>query len=512
MDRALSWLKTNPDVAYGALALAFPIVASLYYLAYASVEEASAAEDEPTTGAGSSSNAKSKAEFKRKYIIYDEPNSLKGTVTEEVSHGSWATLGLERPLVIAMVGLPARGKSYIVKMLIRYLTWISYEAEVFNVGSYRRKIGLASADSSFFSSSNKDAAQVREDMAAHVQDEMYTWLQSGTVKGRVAIFDATNTTRARRYAVCQRARRENAQMLFVESICDDEKVLNSNYELKLQNADYMGMDPDQARKDFMARVVAYEKVYESIQDDEDHGNISYLKLINVGQKTITRGCSGYLPSQVAFYLQNVHIQPRKIYFSLAAETTRHVAVDSADCQITAAGRQYSLDFANYFDSRRIINPTSPSEEHIILCGTSERANATLVNLQRIFPCFSTVLLNDLREGDFEGLTNAQIKKDHNAEYLKKKQDPNHYRSPGGGESFLDVVERTRPIVIELERQRKNVIVIAGYAVLKCLLAYFGGNPESNDISKMKFKMHHIYELTPGPFGCTIREINPAVAY
>lgn len=48
----------------------------------------------------------------------------------------------------------------------------------------------------------------------------------------------------------------------------------------------------------MSRVRAYERAYECIEDNEDEGQIKYLKLINVGQKTITRGCSGYLMSQV----------------------------------------------------------------------------------------------------------------------------------------------------------------------------------------------------------------------
>jgi broad specificity phosphatase PhoE len=508
MDRVLSLYRNNPDAIYALLALAFPIAASVVYIACTSNDSNECIE---TISARSSSiRSKTKSDYDRKYIVRDEGNSLKGLVTEEVSHGSWSMLGLERPLVIAMVGLPARGKSYIVKMLIRYLTWISYEAEVFNVGSYRRRIGLTSADSSFFNPLNADAARVREDMAAHVQDEMYHWLKSDS-KGacRVAIFDATNTTRARRYAVSQRAREENAHILYVESICDDQDVLNSNYELKLQNEDYRGMDPVQARNDFMSRVSAYERVYESLEDDEDHGNISYLKLINVGQKTITRGCSGYLPSQVAFYLQNVHIQPRRIYFSLAAETRPAEDEPEGCCQITEAGRQYALDFANFFDSRRVLKPTTPSDEHIILCGTGAAATATLVYLQRIFPCFSTVLLNDLRDGEFEGLTKAEMKKHHQDEYAKRKADPVHYRSPGGGESYLDVVERTRPIVIELERQRKNVIVVAEFAVLKCLLAYFEGT-KTNEMPKLRFKKHHIYELVPGPFGCTIRDINPVL--
>lgn len=58
---------------------------------------------------------------------------------------------------------------------------------------------------------------------------------------------------------------------------------------------------------------------QTIEDFEDSHSISYIKLINVGQKVITRNCHGYLPSQVAFYLQNVHISPRKIYLSVNAE-------------------------------------------------------------------------------------------------------------------------------------------------------------------------------------------------
>ena len=63
---------------------------------------------------------------------------------------------------------------------------------------------------------------------------------------------------------------------------------------------------------------------QTIEDSEDGNQISYIKLINVGQKVITRNCHGYLPSQVAFYLQNVHIFPRKIYLSVNSEAIENV--------------------------------------------------------------------------------------------------------------------------------------------------------------------------------------------
>jgi predicted kinase len=182
---------------------------------------------------------------------------------EEVKHHAWSTLGLDQALVIAMVGLPARGKSYLVNMITRYLNWIGFECQEFNVGSYRRRIGFASASSDFFDASNSNAQKVREDMAMVVQDEMYKWLhEDGASKRRVAIFDATNTTINRRAHLAHRARKENVFLLFVESICDDEQVLQRNYELKLKNDDYKDIDPATARADFMSRVKAYEKVYE----------------------------------------------------------------------------------------------------------------------------------------------------------------------------------------------------------------------------------------------------------
>ena len=133
------------------------------------------------------------------------------------SPSTWTALGFEEPLVIAMVGLPARGKSYISKMLMRYLKWIGFECELFNVGSYRREMGFASADSNFFSAGNQDAHRVREELAMTVQEYMYKWLKSSDGnKRRVAIFDATNTTISRRLTLANKARQEGVFLLFIE--------------------------------------------------------------------------------------------------------------------------------------------------------------------------------------------------------------------------------------------------------------------------------------------------------
>ena len=40
--------------------------------------------------------------------------------------------------IIIMVGLPARGKSFISNKLLKYLNWSNIKTKIFNVGNYRR--------------------------------------------------------------------------------------------------------------------------------------------------------------------------------------------------------------------------------------------------------------------------------------------------------------------------------------------------------------------------------------
>jgi len=497
--------------------------------------------------------------MRRNFSVVDMDDHADAAHTDSPSAVTWTSLGLEQPMVIAMVGLPARGKSYLTALITRFLRWMGYEVQLFNVGSYRRKIGLQSADSSFFAAGNSDGQRVREEMAMAVQDAMYQWLHesndSDTAKRRVAIFDATNTTISRRLALAQKARKENVFLLFVESICDDAKVLAQNYELKLQNDDYKGMDAKKARQDFLDRVAAYERVYQTIQDDEDSNNISYIKLINVGQKVITRNCNGYLPSQVAFYLQNVHIQERSIYLSLNAENFDLVEdsgrLGGAESgRLTEAGREYSRDIARYLQAKHQEAESVPNEQQhaqardrdlLVLAGTAKVHAETLLHLRMLFSCYNTPLLNELRGGDMHTLSKEEIRTRFPQEYANREADKLRYRYPGvGGESYLDVIERIRygnpqppyllgwsffsfvvvhllfcvsfmngcrPVIIELERQRRSVLVVCHLAVLRCIHAYFMGIP-LEEIPYKPFQRHVIYELSPGPFGCTCREISP----
>ncbi|CAO4360600.1 unnamed protein product [Caenorhabditis nigoni] len=102
------------------------------------------------------------------------------------------------PNVIALVGLPARGKTYISHKLYRYLNWIGIEAKAFKVGEYRRKAcNLEEYDEyEFFSPNNARCQKIRDEVAQLAIDNMRKYLANK--EGEVVDLDATRRTRDRR--------------------------------------------------------------------------------------------------------------------------------------------------------------------------------------------------------------------------------------------------------------------------------------------------------------------------
>jgi hypothetical protein len=93
-------------------------------------------------------------------------------------------------LVLVLVGLPARGKSYIAHKLVSYLNWAGRRARLFNVGAFRRQaVDLPDPtptpsapdtkmrhDSEFFSHTNERARALRDELAFTVLDLLLKWL------------------------------------------------------------------------------------------------------------------------------------------------------------------------------------------------------------------------------------------------------------------------------------------------------------------------------------------------
>lgn len=230
-------------------------------------------------------------------------------------------------ICVVMVGLPARGKSLIAQKgkrmlgiskhcadadtVVRYLGWLSVHAKCFNVGSYRRT-ATPQPNASFFDTSNKEGERLRKAAAEAAVADMVKWFK--TSGNLIAILDATNSTKSRRRWIKDRCDAEGIETLFVESKCDDEDLIMSNIkEVKTTSPDYVGQDPEEAARDFRERIRMYERVYQTL--DEDESDLTYCKIINVGSQVIINRLQDYLQSRVVYYLMNLHIKPRSIWVS-----------------------------------------------------------------------------------------------------------------------------------------------------------------------------------------------------
>ncbi|XP_042394678.1 6-phosphofructo-2-kinase/fructose-2,6-bisphosphatase-like isoform X4 [Zingiber officinale] len=444
------------------------------------------------------------------------------------------------------VGLPARGKTFTAAKLTRYLRWLGHETKHFNVGKYRRlKLGT-NQTADFFRGDNPEGMEARNEVAALAMDDMISWMQEG---GQVGIFDATNSTRSRRNMLMKMAEGK-CKIIFLETICNDAHVIERNIRLKIQQSPDYAEEPDfeAGMQDFKERLANYEKVYEPVEEG------SYIKMIDMasgqGGQIQVNNIGGYLPGRIVFFLVNTHLTPRPILLTRHGESCDNVRgriggdavlsnanlelsinndnpprhksflnlitlvalrkssrilhlpdrTDSAlisqlqECflALSEAGELYSKKLAEFIEKRLKSERTAS-----IWTSTLQRTILTASPIVG-FPKIQWRALEEINAGVCDGMTYAEIKKNMPEEYESRKKDKLRYRYPRG-ESYLDVIQRLEPVLIELERQRAPVVIISHQAVLRALYAYFADRP-LQEIPHIEVPLHTIIEIQMGVTG------------
>ncbi|PRP89620.1 hypothetical protein PROFUN_00884 [Planoprotostelium fungivorum] len=398
-------------------------------------------------------------------------------------------------LVFAMVGLPARGKSFVARKITRYLKWMGVPTNLFNVGNYRRERVGAKQTSDFFAPDNQNGNRQRLHMAIAALDEklmiadMLNWLNKG---GRVAIYDATNTTKERRKMIFKRCTQENMQVVFIELIANNQKLVDKNVrETKTSSPDYVGQDPEVAVDDFRKRIQQYERAYEPI--DTEESDYSYVKVIDVGEQIIINRIESYLPSRIIHFLMNLHITPRAIWLTRHGEseynTQERIGGDSG---LTHQGDEYAHALGDW-----VQNHDKHKDNFVVWTSTMKRSIATAqyinnhkVNLQA---------LDEIDAGICDGMTYDEIASAMPEEYAARAANKLRYRYPHG-ESYVDVIQRLEPVLFEMEREKYPILIVAHQAVIRALYAYFM-DIDAEECPYIPIAMHTVYELVPKAYGC-----------
>lgn len=395
----------------------------------------------------------------------------------------------DRRLAIVLVGLPARGKTFTAAKLTRYLRWLGHETKHFNVGKYRRLKHGANQSADFFRGDNPEGMEARNEVAALAMDDMLSWMQEG---GQVGIFDATNSTRQRRNMLMKMAE-GRCKLIFLETLCNDERIIERNIRLKIQQSpDYEDVhDFEAGLQDFKTRLANYEKIYEPVEEG------SYIKMIDMvtgrGGQLQVNNISGYLPGRIVFFLVNTHLTPRPILLTRHGESQDNVRGRiGGDTALSEAGERYAKKLTNFVEKRLKAEKTAS-----IWTSTLQRTILTAGPIAG-FPKIQWRALDEINAGVCDGMTYEEIKRNMPEEYESRKKDKLRYRYPRG-ESYLDVIQRLEPVIIELERQRAPVVVISHQAVLRALYAYFADRP-LKEIPHIEVPLHTIIEIQMGVTG------------
>jgi len=340
-------------------------------------------------------------------------------------------------IVIATVGLPARGKTHISVSLARYLRWLGVKTHVFHLGDYRRAAvgpGKDVPEDYFHINARPSSVLLRNKILKKCREDIYHFLQHEN--GQVAIYDSVNATSAGRRAVAKEFARAGIQTLFIESYCDDEKLIEENVRnVKISSPDYIGWSEADAVRDYLARINARIPHFETMEESDLH----WIKMINAGQQiALNNTAFAYLSQRIVFYLMNLHIKSRQTYFARAG-TTKEEDSYKVDGALSEEGKDYAKKMSEALlrhraDEREALIKVGVSDAELkpltIWTSTRRRTIETSDYLAtKGYKVRQRSQMSQLNPGVCEKMSERRIREEYPEEVAKHEVDPYHHRYP-----------------------------------------------------------------------------------
>lgn len=387
------------------------------------------------------------------------------------------------PLLIALVGLPARGKSQLAHRLARHLNWNGESTKVFDCSEYRRRHMALYGSHDIFRADNQQGSAIRRKSAREAVQDAVLWLKDGN---SVAIFDGTNITREQRrdlneYCISDMGFR----ILFIECVCEDQELLERNIiEILRYSADYKTMTEEEAIDDLRKKLEHYMRQYEPI-DANLENNLNFVRVENMGEIVTAHKVSGQKESGILGYLSGMRALPQTLYFTRHGESEYNVLGRiGGDAALSPRGESYAHALAEYMNGLAVREP--------LTVWTSELHRTKQTAAEILAPKRAVRALNELDAGICESLTYEEMQERFPQEFAWRDQDKLRYRYPWG-ESYIDIMTRLRPVLSALEDEH-NVVVVGHQAVLRCMLGYFL-DAKLDELPYMNVPLHTIVKLT-----------------
>jgi broad specificity phosphatase PhoE/predicted kinase len=392
---------------------------------------------------------------------------------------------MDRKLVIAMVGLPARGKSTMARKIAGTLQLDEVNVRIFNNGDVRRRLSPEKTSiPEVFSPENPAGVEFREKCTRINLDLARDFLKS---TGEVAIIDATNVTCQRRQLIKKNF--PDFPLLFIECMNTDEEALEANLERKAFLKEFRHLSREQALDSFLKRIDFYESVYEPLHDERNFILVDSFEG-HILQEQLTDLLPYYDRIRDLITTRIV----RNLFLVRHGETwfNREDRI-GGDSDLTDKGLDQANALAAYFANERI---------PIIFTSNYKRTLQTAAPIAERHEHCSIIALpefNEISAGVCDGMTYGEILEQMPEVAAGRKRNKYHYVYPGG-EGYVSMEERIHrglQKVFYLNNYDDNIMIVGHRAVNRMILSDFVFRPKG-EVPYIYMPQNRYYHIQVDP--------------
>ncbi|MBI5556342.1 MAG: histidine phosphatase family protein [Deltaproteobacteria bacterium] len=392
---------------------------------------------------------------------------------------------MDDKLVIAMVGLPARGKSTMAWKIARTLEFDDVRVRIFNNGELRRKLTRENTSSpEFFSPRNPTGVEFREKCARINRELAHSYLEND---GQVAIIDASNVTRHRRRMIEETF--PNIPIFFIECVNVDEEANEACMEHKVSLKEFSHLSPAEAFDSFFKRIAHYESIYEPLHDERNRILVDSFE-----------GCilQERISDVVPYYdrirdiittriVKNLYlVRHGETYFNLEDRI-------GGDSDLTEKGLAQAQALADYFTDVSI---------PIIFTSNHKRTMQTaspIAARQKECSIIALPEFNEIHAGICEGMTYQEIREKMPQIANARNRNKYGYVYPEG-EGYVTMekrVHRGLKKVFYLNNYNENIMIVGHRAVNRMILSDFVFRPKE-EVPYIYMPQNRYYHLQIDP--------------
>ena len=363
-------------------------------------------------------------------------------------------------LCIVLVGLPARGKSTLALRLRDGLEGEGLRVRIFNNGELRRiHCGEASSEPWFYDPDNEEGCRIRTMLSLHNMRAARDFLDS---EGHVAILDATNASRERRYMLESEMR--GKVILYVECVNDDPDLVAAGIQRKAKLPEFARLSKEEATARFVQRVAYYASIYTPLAEEDN-----FVRLDTLWNRILEERITHTLPNYVRIRDIMVSDWVNNLYLVRHGESFFNVENRiGGDAALTPRGMAQAEALAAHFRDTPI---------PYIFTSAKLRSEQTAIPLLRDHPESTVMAMPELDEidgGVCEGLTYEEIRRRYPEVSEARSHDKYHYSYPDGEgyATMRDRVGRGFRKALFLSGAAPGTLLIGHQAVNRMILAFF----------------------------------------